>query len=302
MGDNYNTIIIGAGVAGMTAALYLKRAGISTLLIEKEVPGGQITRTASIENYPGFTSITGTDLAMNIYNQLTSLKVSFLFSEVLSINQKKNEYEVITNKKTISCKNIIIATGRNPKKLEIENEDKLTGKGISWCAICDGPLYKDKKVAVIGGGRAALEESLYLSKICSEVTLIHRRDSFRAENELVDVVKSTPNIKVITDVNVKKFLESENRLSGIEFNDHDNDVRSIEVEGCFEYIGQTPSTKNFKELNIIDDQGYVIVDENYETTIPNIYAVGDCLKKDIYQIITACNDGIIVANKIIKKQ
>lgn len=302
MEKSYQTIIIGGGVAGMTAALYLKRAGINILIIEKEIPGGQITKTANIENYPGFSNISGTDLAMNMYKQLTDLEIPFLFTEGTKIERIETGYKIITSKTDLDCQNIIIATGRTPRKLEVENEDKLTGTGISWCAVCDGPLYKNKEVAVIGGGTAALEESLYLSKICSHVTLIHRRNEFRAVDTLVERVKKNPNITLIANQTITRFIEQDGKLSGVELQDAKGNREIQLVEGCFEYIGQIPNTENFKELEILDREGYIEVDENYETKLENVYAIGDCLRKELYQIVTACNDGVIVANHIITKE
>lgn len=297
---DYNTVIIGSGVAGMTAAIYLARANISVCILEQDVPGGQITRTSNIDNYPGFKSIDGPELAINMYNQVTSLNIPYLYTEALEIIDNKDTKIVKTKDKDITCKNIIIATGRSPRKLDIPNEEKLIGRGISYCAVCDGGLYKDKNVAVIGGGMAALEETLYLSKICNDVTLIHRRDNFRADSNLINDVKSKENIKVLTDKIVEEFKEEDNKLSSIIVRNKNNESEEIKVDGCFEYIGQIPNTSNFKNLDILDQDGYVEVNENYETKIKNIYAIGDCIKKDLYQIITACNDGAVVANRIAK--
>lgn len=297
---DYNTVIIGSGVAGMTAAIYLGRANISTCIIEKEAPGGQITRTSVIDNYPGFEKINGTDLAISMYNQVNSFKVPYLFTEVLEIISLEDKKIIKTKDKEISCQNIIIATGRSPRKLNVEGEQKLIGRGVSYCAICDGALYKEKNIAVIGGGRAALEETLYLSKICNHITLIHRRDIFRAENNLVDTVKSKENVTVLTNTNVVEFVEKDNKLYSIKIKNKNNEIEELKVDGCFEYIGQVPNTENFKNLDILDENGYIIVDNNSETKIKGIYAIGDCIKKDLYQIITACSDGAVVANRIAK--
>lgn len=297
MKNRYHTIIIGGGVAGMTASLYLKRAGIDVCIFEKEAPGGQIIRTSSIENYPGFIQIEGSELAMNMYNQLTHLGVPFLFEEVISCKETNDSIEVETNRSTYQCDNLVITVGRNPKKLGIQGEQKLTGKGVSWCAICDGPLYKDKEVAVIGGGRAALEEAIYLSKMCSKVTLIHRRDGFRAENSLIEEIKKTPKIELRTNRNVQEFEEKEDHLASLRLDDGSH----IEVAGCFEYIGQEPGTKPFLDLGILDQDGYITVNEHYETKKKNIYAGGDCIRKNLYQIITACSDGATIADNILKK-
>lgn len=297
----YNTVIIGSGVAGMTAAIYLKRANISVCILEKDVPGGQITRTSDINNYPGFISIDGPDLAMNMYQQVIELGVPYLYTEAFEVVPKGNEFIVKTGEQDLIAKNVIIATGRSPRKLQVENEENLIGRGISYCAICDGSLYKDKKVAVIGGGRAALEESLYLSKICSSVTLIHRSDRFRADNILLDTVKSNSKITVLENKKVEKFEMKENKIDSIVFSDENQEMETLKIDGCFIYVGQIPNTDHFSNLNILDENGYINVDENFETIIPNLYAIGDCIKKDLYQIITACSDGAVVANRITKQ-
>lgn len=298
MAEELNTIIIGGGVAGMTAALYLKRAGKEVVIYEKEAPGGQITRTATIENYPGMKQIEGPELAFQMYEQLTSLGVEFIFEEVIGIEQKDEKFIVKTNREEKVCENVVLALGRNPKKLGIKNEQKLSGKGISWCAICDGPLYRNKEVAVIGGGRAALEEAIYLSKMCAKVTLIHRRDEFRTENSLVEQVKSTKNIELLVPNQVTEFVEKEDKLEKLIL----KDGKELEVDGCFEFIGQEPSTNICQELDILDQEGYIEVNQNFETKIKNLYAGGDCIKKNLYQIITACADGAIIAEEILKKE
>lgn len=298
----YHTVIIGSGVAGMTAAIYLKRARKDICILENGVPGGQITLASSVENYPGFSSITGSDLALNIYNQVLNLGVTYKYTKANQVKVEDDFITVITDKEEIKCKNLIIATGRAPRKLEVTLEDRLVGSGISFCATCDSGLYKDKKVAVVGGGTAALEEAIYLSKICNSVTLIHRRDTFSATDALVNDVKNTKNITILTNRTVKEFKVNDNKLSGIVLEDKQNNQEEITVDGCFEYIGQVPNTKIFENLDILDDKGYVNVDKNYQTKISGIYAVGDCVKKDLYQVVTACSEGAIAANNIIKQR
>lgn len=298
----YHTVIIGSGVAGMTAAIYLKRARKDICILENGVPGGQITLASSVENYPGFSSITGSDLALNIYNQVLNLGVTYKYTKANQVKVENDFITVITDKEEIKCKNLIIATGRAPRKLEVTLEDRLVGSGISFCATCDSSLYKNKKVAVVGGGTAALEEAIYLSKICNSVTLIHRRDTFSATDALVNDVKNTKNITILTNRTVKEFKINDNKLSGIVLEDKQNNQEEITVDGCFEYIGQVPNTKIFENLDILDDKGYVNVDKNYQTKISRIYAVGDCVKKDLYQVVTACSEGAIAANNIIKQR
>lgn len=297
----YNTVIIGSGVAGMTAAIYLKRANISVCILEKDVPGGQITRTSDINNYPGFISIDGPDLAMNMYQQVIGLDVPYLYTEALEIIPEENGFVVKTGEQNLIANHVIIATGRSPRKLHVENEENLIGRGISYCAICDGSLYKDKNVAVIGGGRAALEESLYLSKICSNVTLINRSSNFRADDTLLNTVKSNPNIRVLENKKVEKFEAKDNKIDSIVFSNENQEMDALKIDGCFIYIGQIPNTDHFSNLNILDENGYINVDMNFETVISNLYAIGDCIKKDLYQIITACSDGAVVANRITKQ-
>ncbi|MBD9105059.1 FAD-binding protein [bacterium] len=298
----YHTVIIGSGVAGMTAAIYLKRARKDICILENGVPGGQITLASSVENYPGFSSITGSDLALNIYNQVLNLGVTYKYTKANQVKVEDDFITVITDEEEIKCKNLIIATGRAPRKLEVTLEDRLVGSGISFCATCDSSLYKDKKVAVVGGGTAALEEAIYLSKICNSVTLIHRRDTFSATDALVNDVKNTKNITILTNRTVKEFKVNDNKLSGIVLEDKQNNQEEITVDGCFEYIGQVPNTKIFENLDILDDKGYVNVDKNYQTKISGIYAAGDCVKKDLYQVVTACSEGAIAANNIIKQR
>lgn len=299
---NYNTVIIGSGVAGMTAAIYLKRARKDVCILENGVPGGQITLTSAVENYPGFKSIPGSDLALNIYNQVLDLGVDYIYKKACKVKVEENKIKILTPDAEITANNLIIATGRSPRKLEVKMEDRLIGNGVSFCATCDSGLYKNKKVAVVGGGTSALEEAVYLSKICDSVTLIHRRDVFTAPEALIETVKSTENINIITNSVVKEFKTNDNKLSKIILEDKDKNLTEIDVDGCFEYIGQVPNTDIFKDLNILDEKGYVNVSDNYETSIPGIYAVGDCIKKDLYQVITACSDGATAANRIIKSK
>lgn len=289
---NFNTVIIGSGAAGMTAALYLKRSNINFCIIEKEAPGGTLLRIPTVNNYPGFNEITGSDLAFNIYNQLDSS--NYIFDEVQKIEKNNDKYKLYLANEIIECTNIILAIGRKANKLGIEKD--LIGRGISYCTICDGPLYKNKPVAVIGGGRSALEGTIFLSKICSDVTLIYRKDIFNVEKELIDKVKSLENVNILTNTEVKKFIEEDSKLKGIELSNN----KTIYVDCCFELIGQVPNTELFSNLNITDERGYIIVDNNLETSSKNIYACGDCIKKDLYQIVTACSEGAIAASNIIK--
>lgn len=291
----YNVIIIGAGVAGMTAALYLKRAGISCCLIEKSAPGGQVNYTSVIENYPGNSNIKGTDLAYNIYTQLNELEIPFIFEEVIEIKNKDKENTVITSKHQLTSEYIIIATGRSPKKLAVKNEQELAGKGISYCAICDGPLYKDKEIVVIGGGDSAIKESLFLSNICKKVTILLRKNNFRGKEDTTNL-ENKENIIIKYNSEVKEFVGTDNLTKVIL-----KDKEEISCDGCFIFIGYHPETKLFSNLKITDKNGYIETNELCQTRIKNIFAIGDVRKKDIFQIITAMNDGIVAATNIIEK-
>ena len=291
-----DVIIIGAGVSGMTSAIYLKRANLDVLLLESEYPGGQITKTDAIENYPGFVNINGFELSEKIFEQVKNLNVEYKNEKVLEI-KKGNIIEVITENNVYESKNVIIATGRSPKRLGIENEDKFTGKGISYCALCDGNLYKNKNVAIVGAGNSAFEESLYLSKICNKVTIIARHDVFKADDILVEKVKNTKNIEILTNKEVKEIIGNE-KLEQVIL----NDGTKLDISGLFIYIGQQTNIKPYEKLNITNEYGYINVNNKMESNVPGIYACGDCINKELYQIITASSDGAIAANQIIKKE
>ena len=240
----HNVIIIGAGVSGMTAALYLKRAGIDCIIIEKEMPGGQINYTSTIENYPGFANILGSDLAINIYKQITDIGVEVLFDEVIEVKNEKNKKIVITKNQKLETEYLIIATGRSPKNLNVKGEEKLKNKGISYCAICDGSLYKDKEVVVIGAGASSIKESLYLSNICKKVTILNRRDEFRKTEDTKELTDQK-NIEIKYNSEVKEFV-GEKKLEEINLKNGEK----LKPDGCFIFIGYNPKTNIFNNLNI----------------------------------------------------
>ena len=287
-------VIIGSGVAGMTAAIYLKRAGIDTLVIECDAPGGQLNRSSSIENYPGFKFIDGPTLAMNIYEQVMNLKVDYLFDKVVEIKEDGNKKIVKTSKEEIECEYVVMATGRTSRTLNLDNERKYIGNGISFCALCDGNLYKNKEVVIVGGGNSAIEEAIYLASLCKKVTVIHRKDKLTAEEALINALKTYNNVDIIYNVNIKKYNEEDNKIVSITL---DND-KVIPTSGVFIAIGYVPIN------NLIDvkkDNGYIVVNNKYETSIKNIYACGDAIKKSAYQIATAVGEATNVAYNIIKK-
>lgn len=288
--EEHKVVILGSGIAGMTAGIYLKRGGLDVLVVEDNIPGGVLNEIPSIENYPGYEEISGPDLAMNIYNQLTKLGVKILNKKITSIDLNN---KIINN--NIKYEYLVIATGRKSKRLSLEHEKELLGKGISTCALCDGFFYKDKKVAVVGGGSSSLTEALYLSKICKEVIIIHRRDKLTSDKYLIDKVNSTKNIKVLYNSNITKYNQNNNKLTSVIINNKDN----LEVEGVFLAIGSTPNSEIF---NVNKDNNYIIVDSNYMTNIDKVYAIGDVIKKDYYQLSTAASDAVVAASNIIKRE
>ena len=288
--EEHKVVILGSGIAGMTAGIYLKRGGLDVLVVEDNIPGGVLNEIPSIENYPGYEEISGPDLAMNIYNQLTKLGVKILNKKITSIDLNN---KIINN--NIKYEYLVIATGRKSRMLSLEHEKELLGKVISKCALCDGFFYKDKKVAVVGGGSSSLTEALYLSKICKEVIIIHRRDKLTADKYLIDKVNSTKNIKVLYNSNITKYNQNNNKLTSVIINNKDN----LEVEGVFLAIGSTPNSEIF---NVNKDNNYIIVDSNYMTNIDKVYAIGDVIKKDYYQLSTASSDAVVAASNIIKRE
>lgn len=293
----YDIIIIGAGPSGMSAALYALRANKKVLLLEKECFGGQIINASNIENYPALPNVSGYDFATNLYNQIKSLGVILKYEEVLEVTDKK---EVITTKDTYKGKNIIIATGLKKRKLNLENEDKLLGSGISYCATCDGNFYKNKNVAVVGGRNTALEDALYLSNIASKVYLIHRRDNFRGEKKLISEVKEKNNIELILNSNITKIIGEDN-LNSIEITDNRNNISKLEIDGLFIAIGNIPDNNRFKNIIDLDENGYIIANANLKTKTDNIYVAGDTRVKTLRQLVTATSDGAIAVTEITKE-
>ncbi len=291
----YDLIVVGMGPAGVSAAIYAKRAGLNVLCLDKAMIGGYVNYIDRVENYAGMI-MSGPDLAFNFYEHIKELDIEVINKEVLSVIDD-NVKKVITNDNEYLCKNVLIATGRVPRKLDLENEDELEGKGISHCALCDGSFYKGKVVAVVGGGDSALQETLYLSNLCEKVYLIHRRDEFKVTGSLLDKIQEKDNVVRIMNTSISALGMEEGRLNSILLDSGDE----LEVDGLFVYVGFVPGTKFANELGITDENGYIIVDKHFETKIKGIYAVGDIIKKDIYQISTAVGDGAEAAINIIEK-
>lgn len=295
----FQLIIIGGGPAGLTAGIYAKRAGIDTLLLEKAVPGGMITMTEIVENYPGFPDgISGVAVGQKLEAHARKYGLDIVFGNVIKLEQMKGLFKVSTEEHSYSSKTIIIATGSTPRKLGIKGEDTYTGKGVSFCATCDGPFYKDKNVAVIGGGNGALEEALFLTKFAKLVTIIHRRDRLRADKVLEDRAKANP--KIFFKLNsVVEEIKGDNKVRSIKLKDLDSDQSSsINIDGAFIYAGYEPNTGLIRDLAKLEDTGCVITDDALRTSVDGLFAAGDIRKKTLRQVVTAAADGAIAANSV----
>ncbi len=295
----YDIIIIGAGPAGLTSAIYAKRAGKTVLVLEAKAYGGQIINTLDIENYPGEEHISGFDFATKIYNQAKNLGADIKFEKVVDINDLGQEKEIVTTKNTYKAKAVIIATGSENRKLGLPNEDELVGKGISYCATCDGNFYRKKTVAVVGGGNTALEDAIYLCDLAEKVYLIHRRDEFRGEESTINRLKEKSNIEFIYDSNVTK-LNANDKLESIEVTNKDGSIKTVEVDGLFVAIGRIPENQNFAKIIDLDDTGYIISNENCHTNTNGIFVAGDNRVKELRQLVTATSDGAIAAVEAVK--
>lgn len=295
----YDTIIIGAGPAGLSAAIYTARAGLVTAIIDKDAPGGKILKTSEIENYPGFLKINGPDLAMQLLNHALSFNVTLLYGEVITIKSQNNMHQVICEDGSVyNSKTIIIATGTKEKELGIPNEKKLYGHGVSYCAICDGPLYKNQVMAVIGGGNSALNEALYLSEFASKIYLIHRREEFRSDNETINKINNNPKIELLLNY-IPLVIIGERKVEGLKIkNIITNEEKELNISVVFPFVGLIPESKIIDKSEI-DENGYIITNQKMQTGIDGIYAAGDVTKKSLRQIVTACNDGAIAGSEVV---
>lgn len=291
----YDSIIVGAGPAGMTAALYLLRSGKSVLLLESDSFGGQIASAPNVENYPGIPHMDGSDFADKLLTQVTDFGGEIDVTRVGGIVKKDEYFDVITENGPIAAKTVIIAVGVKHRTLGVEGEENYFGHGISFCAVCDGPFYKGKIATIVGGGNSAVQEALYLSDICDKVHLIHRRDTFRAENSLVENAKNKENIVIHTDCIVNGFIGN-SKIEGVSLlNKRTFESYDLECDVLFEAIGRVPENKIFSDVIELDNDGYVISDEKCTTSCPGIFVAGDCRQKTIRQLTTAIADGSAAA-------
>ena len=289
----YDCIVIGAGPAGLTSSIYLSRANKKVLVLEALTYGGQITKTNKIDNYPAMPHVSGIDFATNLYNQALELGAEIVFEKAIDIDYDNKV--VKTNNNSYTGKAIIIATGTKVQKLSLPKEEELTGRGISYCATCDGTFFKNKDVAVIGGGNTALSDALYLSDLCNKVYLIHRRDEFRGFESVVEELKQKPNIEIILNSNVTKII-GDNFLTGIELNNKD----IININGLFIAIGSIPETNNLIKGLELNEKGYIKANEDTLTNIPGLFVAGDIREKNLRQLTTAVADGANAAVKAIE--
>lgn len=292
MSHTYDTVILGGGPAGYTAALYAARAGFDTLLVEKMAPGGQMTLTGDIDNYPGFEEgIDGFTLGMKMQQGAERFGAKTEYAEVLNVELGENPKKIITTSGDFLARTVIIATGANPRELGIDGEKELVGKGVHYCAHCDGRFYKDKTVAVIGGGNSAAADALYLSRLAKKVYLIHRRNTLRATKIYHDPLFKTENIEFLWNSTVEGFNIDE-RLSGIKIkNISTNETKDVSCDGVFISIGRSPATEFLKDKMVLDGNGYIIADETTKTNIEGVFAVGDVRTKALRQVVTAVSDG-----------
>ena len=295
----YDIVIVGAGPSGLTASIYARRSNKNVLVLESLTYGGQIVNTLDIENYPAENHISGVELANKMYNQALDLGAKIKFEKVIDVKNYDDYKEVITNKNTYKTKTIILSTGSDNRKLNIKGEDELLGKGISYCATCDGNFYKNKDVAVIGSGVTAVEDTIYLSDIVNKVYLINRSNDFKVDESLFQKLSKLNNVELILNSNITQ-INGKDKLESIELTDKENNKINLNIQGLFIAIGRVPENQNFAKLINLDDKGYIIANENCHTNIDGIFASGDNRTKSLRQLVTATSDGAIAATEAIK--
>lgn len=298
----YDVAIIGAGPAGLTAAIYAARASLSVVMIERGAPGGQMVNTFEIENYTGFEKISGPDLSMKMFEHAQAAGAEYAYGNVEKVTIAEDGTKLIDcGDHEVQAKTIIIATGTKHRLLNVPGEQQLSGRGISWCAVCDGAFFKGKKVAVIGGGDSAVEEAIYLAGLVEKVTVIHRRDELRAQKVLQTRAFNDEKIEFVWDSVVESFEEENGKLGGIKVkNVKTGEISTVEAAGAFIYIGLDPITDMVKDLGITDEAGYINVDHSMATNLPGVFAAGDVTNKELRQVVTAVNDGAIAAQAAFK--
>lgn len=300
MDTQFDVIIIGAGPAGLTAALYASRAGLSCAILESAMPGGKLTKTYSIENYPGTKAINGTDLAMSMFDHATQFGAQYLYGDVIDVIVENEIKTVVTTDNSYTAKAVIVASGTKEKMLDLPREQELIGKGISFCAVCDGALFRGKDVVIIGGGNSALEEALFLTEFVNKIYIVIRRDVFRADKIIVDKVYANDKIEVITK-HIPYEIVGEDKVEGIILqNVDDKSLKTINASAIFPYIGALPNTSFLSKLDVLTPNGYMMVNSAMETKIKGLFGAGDCIDKTLRQVITACGDGALAGQNCYK--
>ena len=289
-------IIIGAGTAGLSAAIYARRAGREAIILEALSYGGQIINTPEVENYPGIKHISGFDFATGLYEQATELGAKIVFAKATGITVNPDGSKTVhTASEDYNCKAVIIATGAKNRPLGLDREEELTGNGVSYCATCDGAFYKKQPVAVNGGGNTAVEDAAFLANYCSKVYVIHRRDSFRADEAEVAKLKAKENVEFVLNSTITKLI-GENELEGVEVTDKiSGETKILEVSGLFVAIGQMPDNNSFSSVVKLDEKGYITAGEDCLTETEGIFTAGDCRTKSVRQLTTAAADGAVAA-------
>ena len=296
----YDTIIVGAGPAGMTAALYAARSNLKVALIEGGLPGGQMNNTSDIENYPGYANISGPELAEKMFEPLENLGVEHLYGFVKNIEDHGDVKKVITDDKEFETRTVIVATGSKHRLLGVPGEEELNSRGVSYCAVCDGAFFRDQDLLVVGGGDSAVEEAIFLTQFAKSVTIVHRRDELRAQKVLQDRAFANEKIKFIWD-SVVKEIKGENRVESVVIeNVKTNQVTEHAFGGVFIYVGLDPVSDFTKELQIQDESGWIVTDDHMKTSVAGVFAVGDVRQKDLRQVTTAVGDGAIAGQEAYK--
>ena len=296
---DYDVAIIGAGPAGMTAAVYASRANLSTVMIERGMPGGQMANTEEVENFPGFEMVTGPDLSTKMFEHAKKFGAKYQYGDIKSV-EDKGDYKIVDlGNSQITARAVIITTGAEYKKIGVPGEQELGGRGVSYCAVCDGAFFKGKKLFVIGGGDSAVEEGTFLTKFADSVTVVHRRDELRAQKILQHRAFKNDKIDFIWNHTLKTINDKDGKVGSITLaSTIDGTEQTLDADGVFIYIGMKPLTAPFENLGITNEVGYILTDDDMKTSVPGIYAAGDVREKGLRQIVTATGDGSIAAQSV----
>ncbi|CAM4255533.1 thioredoxin-disulfide reductase [Lacicoccus alkaliphilus] len=296
----HDVVIIGAGPAGMTAAVYASRANLDTVMLERGVPGGQMANTEDVENYPGFDFITGPELSSKMFEHAQKFGAHYKYGDLKSVEDHGEYKTLITSSEEIKAKTVIIATGAEYKKIGVPGEDTLAGRGVSYCAVCDGAFFKERELVVIGGGDSAVEEGVYLTKFASKVTIVHRRNELRAQKILQDRAFKNEKIEFVWDTELQTINGDDKVKSVTLLDKNTGNTYDYDADGVFVYIGMKPLTQPFENLGILNELNYIETNSEMETSIPGIFAAGDVIDKTLRQIVTATGDGSIAAENAQK--